>query len=62
MKGCDVVIHAAAKVDIWGPYSEFQRDTVDGTRNVVEAAKAAGVPKFVHVGTEAVLAKVRCAF
>lgn len=53
------MIHAAARVGMWGPYSDFQRDTVDGTRNVVEAAKAAGVPKFVHVGTEAVLVKVR---
>jgi hypothetical protein len=31
---------------------------VEDTRNVVDAARAAGVPKFVHVGTEAVLVKV----
>lgn len=58
MQGCDTVVHAAAKIDDWGEYSEFQKVTVDGTRNVVEAAKAAGVSKFVHVSTEAVLVKV----
>lgn len=62
MKGCDTVIHAAAKVDDWGEYSEFQKITVDGTRNVVAAAKAAGVSKFVHVSTEAVVCKVRLGF
>jgi nucleoside-diphosphate-sugar epimerase len=60
MQGCDTVVHAAAKIDDWGEYSEFQKATVDGTRNVVEAAKAAGVSKFVHVSTEAVLVKVLC--
>lgn len=58
MQGCDPVIHAAAKVEIWGEYSSFVEPTVEGTRNVVEAARAAGVPKFVHVGTEAVSVKV----
>jgi UDP-glucose 4-epimerase len=58
MQGCDAVIHGAAKVEIWGEYSSFVEPTVEGTRNVVEAARAAGVPKFVHVGTEAVLVKV----
>ncbi len=55
MAGCDVVFHAAAKVDDWGPRAEFQRDTIDGTRRVAEAARAAGVRRLVHVSTEAVL-------
>jgi nucleoside-diphosphate-sugar epimerase len=55
MAGCDVVFHAAAKVHDWGPKAEFQRDTIDGTRKVLEAARAAGVRRVVHVSTEAVL-------
>jgi nucleoside-diphosphate-sugar epimerase len=53
--GCEVVFHAAAKVEDSGPWSEFQRDNVEGTRNAVEAAAAAGARRFVHVSTEAVL-------
>jgi nucleoside-diphosphate-sugar epimerase len=55
MAGCDVVVHAAARVSDWGSRRDFQRDTIDGTRHVVEAARAAGVRRMVHVSTEAVL-------
>lgn len=53
--GCDVAFHAAAKVDDSGPWEEFERDNVEGTRNVVQACDAAGVKRFVHVSTEALL-------
>jgi nucleoside-diphosphate-sugar epimerase len=56
MRGCDVVLHAAAKVEVWGDPEDFHRSTVQGTQNVLDAAKAAGVPRFVHVSTEALLA------
>lgn len=56
MRGCDVAFHAAAKVDIWGDPAEFHRVTVQGTQNVIDAAKATGVKRLVHVSTEAVLA------
>lgn len=56
MAGCDVVFHAAAFVEEHGPWEMFQRATVDGTVHALAAAKAAGVKRFVHVGTEAVLA------
>ncbi len=55
MTGCDVVYHAAAKVEDAGPWEDFLRDNVEGTRNAVEAAGQAGVRRFVHVSTEAVL-------
>ena len=55
MRGCDVVFHAAAHVYIWGDREEFMRINVQGTKNVIEAAKAANVPTFVHVSTEAAL-------
>ena len=56
MRDCDVVFHAAAKVDLWGDAEKFHHVNVEGTRNVIEAAKWAGVPKLVHVSTEALLA------
>ncbi|HEU4727366.1 MAG TPA: NAD-dependent epimerase/dehydratase family protein [Kofleriaceae bacterium] len=56
MAGADVVIHAAAYVAEHGPLAEFLRVTVTGTENALAAARAAGVPRFVHVSTEAVLA------
>lgn len=56
MQGCDTVFHAAAYVKQAGPLAEFMRANVTGTKNVLAAARAAGVRRFVHVGTEAVLA------
>ena len=53
--GCDVAFHAAAKVEDFGPWEEFEGDNVQGTRNVAEACAAAGVSRLVHVSTEAVL-------
>ena len=55
MQGCQVVFHAAAVVADWGARDEFHRINVQGTANVVEAARQAGVPRLVHIGTEAVL-------
>jgi nucleoside-diphosphate-sugar epimerase len=56
MAGAALVVHAAARVALWGRREDFARDTIEGTRNALRAATAAGVPRFVHVGTEAVLA------
>jgi nucleoside-diphosphate-sugar epimerase len=56
MRGCAALFHSAALVAEWGPKAEFERVNVDGTRHVIEAARAAGVPVLVHVSTEAVLA------
>ncbi|MEN8160674.1 MAG: NAD-dependent epimerase/dehydratase family protein [Myxococcota bacterium] len=56
MEGASLVIHAAAKVELWGPREDFLRITVGGTERVIAAARAAGVPRLVHVSTEAVLA------
>jgi nucleoside-diphosphate-sugar epimerase len=56
MRGCDVVFHAAAHTDQFDALEVHQRITTHGTENALAAARAAGVPRFVHVGTEAVLA------
>lgn len=56
MQDCDVVLHAAAHVKQHGRLAEFLRINVQGTENVLAAARAAGVRRVVHIGTEAVLA------
>lgn len=53
--GADVAFHAAAHLGEWGNPSDFERVNVTGTANAVQAAREAGVPRFVHVGTEAAL-------
>src|SRR2546423_2352640 len=53
--GCSHASHAAARVGAWGPRSDFVRDNVLGTHNALSGTAAAGVRRFVHVGTEAAL-------
>ena len=55
LRGMDAVIHCAAYVEEWGPWSAYWQANVEGTRRMLEAAKAAGVKRFVHIGTEAAL-------
>ena len=54
-EGCQIAFHAAARVEDSGPWDEFERDNVRGTRNVLDACSGAGVRRLVHVSTEAVL-------
>jgi nucleoside-diphosphate-sugar epimerase len=54
-EGCDLAFHAAAALGEWGRREDFERGNVQGTRNALEAARRAGVRRFVHVGTEAAL-------
>jgi nucleoside-diphosphate-sugar epimerase len=56
MSGALAVVHAASQTAMYGAWEDYLRDTVEGTRKVLEAAKAAGVKRFVLVSSEAVLA------
>ena len=49
--GADHVVHAAAHVREWGAMEDFIRVNVQGTRNVLDAAKSAGVERVVHVSS-----------
>jgi 2-alkyl-3-oxoalkanoate reductase len=51
MYGVRVVHHAAAKVGDWGTRAEFQRDTIDGTRNIADACRAADVSRLIHISS-----------
>ena len=53
--GCRYAFHAAAKVEDWGDPADFERLNVEGTNRALRATRAAGVERFVHVGTEAAL-------
>jgi dihydroflavonol-4-reductase len=50
--GCDSVFHVAADYRLWAKNpDELYRSNVDGTRNMLEAARAAGVERFVYTST-----------
>lgn len=51
--GVETVIHAAATMS--GVAQAFQAGTVEGTRNLLEAAEQANVRRFVHISSIAVL-------
>ncbi len=55
MGGAEAIVHCAAYVEDWGPWSEYWRFNVEGTTRTLAAAKEAGVRRFVHIGTEAAL-------
>lgn len=55
LAGAEVVVHAAAFVEEWGTREQFWAGNVEGTRDLLAAARAAGVRRFIHVGTEAAL-------
>jgi nucleoside-diphosphate-sugar epimerase len=55
LKSCEVVIHSAAYVDVWGDKDAWDRVNVGGTKRMLEAARGARVRRFIHIGTEAAL-------
>lgn len=55
MRGAEVVYHCAAVVGSNVGRAEAWRVNVEGTRNVVRAAREAGVRRLVHVSTESIL-------
>ncbi len=52
-RDCDAVFHVAGNTSFWkGDRVQQERDNVDGTRNMVEAALRAGAKRFVHTSSE----------
>lgn len=52
--GQDAVVHLAAKVNVTGRWSDYERANVQGTASVVQACRAAGVGRLVHVSSPSV--------
>ena len=50
----DVVFHAAARVDMRGAWRDFERTTVLGTRNLLDAALPARPRRFTYISSGAV--------
>ncbi len=49
--GCDVIVHCAAMQGTRRHLQEFRRVNVDGTMNLLQAARAANVARFIHIST-----------
>jgi nucleoside-diphosphate-sugar epimerase len=50
-QGVTTIYHAAAQVGDWGPWDRFVAVTIGGTRNMLAAARQAGVKRFLHVSS-----------
>lgn len=57
--GAAIVYHSAAKVSDWGPWAEFEREAVHNTQNLVDACRAADVPRLLHVSSISVYGYVK---
>lgn len=53
MKGTDVVIHTAAALPLYKA-EDIRSTDIQGTKNVLEAAKTNNIPRFIHVSSTAV--------
>lgn len=53
-RGCDAIVHGAARVGVVGSWEDFRSVNVDGATNAVAAAKANGITRLVHVSTPSV--------
>ncbi len=55
VEGCEAVFHVAARIDVWGPYAEFHATNTLGTKHVIDACLARGVPKLIYTSTPSVV-------
>jgi nucleoside-diphosphate-sugar epimerase len=53
--GVDKVLHCAARTGPWGPRVEYERTNIQGLETLLDVSLAAGVQRFVHVSSIAVL-------
>jgi nucleoside-diphosphate-sugar epimerase len=55
VKGCEAVFHVAAKAGVWGPYEEYYRTNVVGTRNVIKACLSNNVKRLIFTSSPSVV-------
>ena len=57
LRGCDAVVHFAAESHVDRSIedaSAFVRTNIEGTYNLIQASRKAGIPRFIHVSTDEV--------
>ncbi|WP_457553325.1 NAD-dependent epimerase/dehydratase family protein [Desulfobacula sp.] len=54
-KQMDAVFHVAAKPGIWGPFQEFFRTNVTGTKNVIAACLENGIQQLIYTSSPSVI-------
>jgi nucleoside-diphosphate-sugar epimerase len=55
VKGCEAVFHVAAKAGVWGPYEEYYRTNVVGTKNVIKACLYNNVKRLIFTSSPSVV-------
>lgn len=55
LNGFDAIFHVAALAGVWGRYQDFLDINFNGTKNLLEAAKAHGVQRFVYTSSPSVV-------
>ncbi len=51
MRGVSTVFHIAGLASDWGAWREFEKANVEGVRNILDAARATGVRRVVHLSS-----------
>jgi nucleoside-diphosphate-sugar epimerase len=54
-QGFDAIFHVAALAGVWGKFDDYFGINYLGTKNLLEAAKARGIQKFVYTSTPSVV-------
>jgi 2-alkyl-3-oxoalkanoate reductase len=54
VSGVDTIFHTAAKAGVWGRWSEYYSINTQGTLNLLQAAHAANVSRFVYTSSPSV--------
>lgn len=53
-RGCDAVLHNAAKAGAWGSHASYHEANVIGTQHVLDACRAHGIARLVYTSTPSV--------
>jgi nucleoside-diphosphate-sugar epimerase len=54
-QGFDAIFHVAALAGIWGRFQDFLEINYLGTKNLLEAAEAQGIERFIYTSTPSVV-------
>ena len=53
--GCDIVYHVAAKAGVWGPFADYYKANVLGTKHVIESCRKKGIGRLVYTSSPSVV-------